>query len=57
MAYLINDDCINCGICSDECPTESIEEGQTHYEILAGNCTDCGTCAEVCPVNAVIDGS
>ena len=24
MAYRINDDCINCGVCEPECPVEAI---------------------------------
>ena len=27
MAYVINDDCIACGTCIDECPVGAISEG------------------------------
>ncbi|MGB4007102.1 MAG: 4Fe-4S binding protein, partial [Bacillota bacterium] len=27
MAYEINDNCIACGACKEECPTEAISEG------------------------------
>ncbi|RBP42216.1 DUF362 domain-containing protein [Garciella nitratireducens] len=52
MAYVISDDCISCGACEAECPTESISEGDGKYEINADTCIDCGACANVCPVDA-----
>ncbi len=52
MAYVINDDCVMCGACKDECPTGAISEGDPKYIIDASKCDDCGTCAEVCPVGA-----
>mgnify|MGYP000117691682 CR=1 FL=1 len=48
MAYVINEDCIACGTCVDECPVDAISEGDI-YKIDAEACTDCGTCADVCP--------
>ena len=53
MAYIINDDCINCGVCESECPTSAISAGDDKYVITAGDCTDCGVCAESCPVDAI----
>ncbi len=52
MAYAINEDCIACGACEAECPTEAISEGDTIFQIDAEKCTECGACAEVCPVDA-----
>ena len=52
MAYVINEDCIACGTCIDECPVEAISEGDI-YVIDPEVCTDCGTCAEVCPTEAI----
>ena len=52
MAYVINDDCIACGTCIDECPVEAISEGDI-YSINPDVCTDCGTCADVCPSEAI----
>lgn len=52
MAYIINDDCIACGACVDECPVSAITEGETKYVIDADACISCGACAGVCPVNA-----
>ena len=28
MAYVINEDCIACGTCIDECPVDAISEGE-----------------------------
>lgn len=52
MAYIISDECIACGACAAECPTEAISEGEGKFEIDAEKCVDCGTCAGVCPVEA-----
>ena len=53
MAYTINDNCISCGACESECPTEAISEGDTKYEIDPNTCIDCGACADVCPADAI----
>ncbi len=52
MAYVINDDCIACGTCIDECPVDAITEGDI-YLIDSEACTDCGSCADVCPTEAI----
>ncbi len=52
MAYVINDDCLNCGACANECPTEAISEGDSKFVIDPDKCIDCGSCASICPVNA-----
>jgi len=52
MAYVINDDCINCGACVSACPTECISEGGAKYIIKKDDCIDCGGCLNVCPVDA-----
>jgi ferredoxin len=52
MAYIINDECIACGVCVDECPVEAISEGDDIDVIDPELCTDCGSCADVCPVEA-----
>ena len=53
MAYVITDDCIKCGTCVDECPSEAISEGDTKYVIDPAACVDCGTCADACPSEAI----
>ena len=52
MAYVISEDCIACGTCISECPSEAISEGDI-YSINPDLCTECGTCADVCPNEAV----
>lgn len=52
MAYIINDDCISCGACEAECPTNAISQGDEKYVIDADACVECGACAGVCPVSA-----
>jgi len=52
MAYVINDDCVACGTCIDECPVEAISEGDI-YHINPQLCTDCGSCAAACPSEAI----
>ena len=52
MAYKISDDCISCGACAENCPTEAIHEAAGKYEIDADKCIDCGPCADACPVEA-----
>ena len=52
MAYMISDDCIACGACEGECPTEAIKAADGKYVINEDLCVDCGTCADTCPVGA-----
>ncbi|NLB61411.1 MAG: 4Fe-4S binding protein, partial [Clostridiales bacterium] len=33
MAFFINENCISCGACASECPTEAISEGAERYVI------------------------
>ena len=52
MDYVINDDCVACGTCIDECPVGAISEGEK-YSINPDECTECGTCADACPSGAI----
>jgi len=52
MAYKINDKCIACGACKEQCPVEAISEGNP-YVIDPEECIDCGACASVCPADAI----
>ena len=53
MAYVVNDECVSCGICESECPVSCISEGAGKYVIDASKCSSCGACAEVCPSEAI----
>lgn len=55
MGYIINDECVACGACAEECPASAIEDRGEKYWIDPDKCTECGTCVEVCPTNAVIE--
>ncbi len=52
MAFVIDEQCINCGACESECPVSCISSGDDKYVINAEDCIDCGACANVCPVDA-----
>ncbi|MBI2304453.1 MAG: YfhL family 4Fe-4S dicluster ferredoxin [Chloroflexi bacterium] len=61
MAYMINDECINCGACEPECDVNhAISEGDATYVIDPDKCTECignyesPRCAAVCPVDACV---
>jgi ferredoxin len=60
MAFLINEECINCGACEPECPNQAISAGDERYVIEPDKCTECvghfdePQCASVCPVDACI---
>lgn len=56
MAYVIKDNCISCGACEGECPTNCISAGDSIYVINAPECIDCGACAGACPVDAIAAG-
>ncbi len=55
MAYVISNECTECGTCQPECPVDAIKEGSP-YTIDADTCTDCGACEAVCPVEAISAG-
>jgi ferredoxin len=60
MALLINEECINCGVCEPECPNEAISAGDDVYVIDPERCTECvgaydePQCVAVCPVDCII---
>ncbi len=56
MAYVISEECISCGACEPECPTNAISAGETQYNIDPETCIDCGACEAVCPVSAISAG-
>ncbi|GAA9995638.1 YfhL family 4Fe-4S dicluster ferredoxin [Helicobacter pylori] len=61
MSLLVNDECIACDACREECPSEAIEEGDPIYNIDPDRCTECygydddePHCVSVCPVDAIL---
>lgn len=60
MALLINEECVNCGVCEPECPNSAISEGNDVYIIDPTKCTECvgyydePQCIEVCPVDCIV---
>ena len=58
MAFMITEECINCGACEPECPNQAISAGDERYVIDPAKCTQCvghfdePQCAAVCPVDA-----
>ena len=53
MAYVITDDCVECGSCAAVCPADAISEGDGKYVIDADACLECGTCEAECPNEAI----
>ena len=63
MAVFINEECINCGACADECPNMAIvdddknPDGAGIYYVFANKCTECDggemACVGVCPSDAI----
>ena len=60
MTMKITDECISCGACEPECPTEAISEADDIYVIAADLCVECegyfdtSQCVEVCPVECIV---
>ncbi len=60
MAYMITEDCINCGACDPECPNNAISQGEPVFVIDPNLCTECvgyydePQCISVCPVDCIV---
>jgi len=60
MAMKITEECISCGACEPECPTQAISESDTLYVIDANVCVECvghadsPQCVSVCPVECIV---
>ena len=60
MAYIITEECINCGACEPECPNDAITAEDEIYVIDPNKCTECAghydesQCAAVCPVDCCV---
>ena len=55
MSLFINDSCIGCTFCQNECPVQAISYDGDKYRIDPEHCIGCGTCSEVCLMDAVED--
>lgn len=55
MAYVIALPCVDVKdrACIEECPMDSIYEGNRMLYIHPDECSDCGACEVVCPVEAI----
>ncbi len=53
ITYTITEDCITCGTCAEECPSDAISEGEERYVIDQETCIQCGACEEACPVDVI----
>ena len=51
--YKITDECLACGACLAECPSEAIKEGDIY--VITDECIECGACVETCPVGAIVE--
>lgn len=56
VAYvIIQDACIACGTCREECPSAAVVESEGKF-CITDECIECAACLESCPSGAVIDG-
>ncbi len=54
ITYTINDNCIGCTRCAQQCPAEAIALTPFERHVIdPEKCTRCDTCRTVCPVEAV----
>lgn len=66
----VNDECINCAACIEECEHNAIHNAGEEYTVNGESfaalsddhtyivpelCTDCKNCAEVCAVDAIVE--
>ena len=60
MAMKITEECISCGACEPECPTQSVSQGDSIYVIDVATCVECvghydsQQCVSVCPVDCIV---
>ena len=52
QSYIVNDSCINCGICEKVCPADNIQMG-SNGPVFAQRCEVCYACLHNCPQGAI----
>ncbi|MEE4195205.1 MAG: EFR1 family ferrodoxin [Anaerolineae bacterium] len=50
--YTVNDDCIHCGLCIENCPVDNIHEVDGKIKFKS-NCMSCMRCIYACPTDAI----
>ena len=53
MAYVITDECVSCGTCESECPSEAISQGDEQYVIDPDAYVECGKCTDASTAEAI----
>lgn len=54
MVAIVNkDECIGCGVCVDDCPSDAIKMVDDLAVIDEELCSDCGACVDECPSDAI----
>ena len=53
LAYIHQDECIQCGKCDDVCRFDAVLINDGKYTIDPLSCEGCGYCARVCPTKAI----
>ena len=47
------DNCVGCGVCVEECPSEAIQMKDGIAVVDQVKCMKCGKCINVCPAQAI----
>jgi uncharacterized Fe-S center protein len=53
MLWVDKNECVDCSICVEGCPVDTIYMDNEHAEINMDNCIHCGICHDLYPENVV----